>query len=62
MMRRDYASHGHFDFEEESTPQGIIMVNVSEEICVMDTGYDLGHIDQPKSSDGVGRWNLYPAC
>ncbi|EJK61965.1 hypothetical protein THAOC_17453 [Thalassiosira oceanica] len=53
---------------EESTPWGIGMVNITQfwaggsqevtpqkevKICIIDSGYDLGHEDLPKSFDGV---------
>mmetsp|Transcript_27329 Transcript_27329/g.41071 ORF Transcript_27329/g.41071 Transcript_27329/m.41071 type:complete len:395 (+) Transcript_27329:103-1287(+) len=51
----------------EQTPYGIDMVNASHvwpetplaniKICVVDTGYDLGHVDLP--TDGVQGYNQY---
>jgi len=59
------AQHGRRLAEE--TPYGINMVNASHvwpetplaniKICVVDTGYDLGHVDLP--TDGVQGYNQY---
>ena len=59
------ARHGRRLAEE--TPYGINMVNASHvwpetpatniKICVVDTGYDLGHVDLP--TDGVQGYNQY---
>eukprot|EP00984_Skeletonema_dohrnii_P014121 scaffold5902_cov101-Skeletonema_dohrnii-CCMP3373.AAC.3 len=63
------AHHGRRLAEE--TPYGIDMVNASYvwpktpvmtepiKICVVDTGYDLGHEDLPKESDGIAGFNNY---
>lgn len=61
----DVSSHGERRLAEE-TPYGIGMVNAEYvwdkgippstiKICVVDTGYDLGHEDLP--TDGVAGWN-----
>ncbi len=58
--------HGERRLAEE-TPYGIDMVNAEYvwnkgapqstiKICVVDTGYDLGHEDLPTASDGVEGW------
>ncbi len=65
----DDSNHGRRLAEE--TPYGIEMVNAEYvwnkgppptsspkmKICVVDTGYDLGHEDLPKTSHGVAGWN-----
>lgn len=66
----DYSNSNHHNERRlaEETPYGITMVNAeyvwnkgvppsTVKICVVDTGYDLGHEDLPTQADGVAGWN-----
>lgn len=72
MLHRNLASFQDENSGTETTPYGIRMVNITHlwdiepklarvKICIVDTGYDLGHEDLPNNETeahgGVTGWN-----